>query len=307
MADLRWRLADDGPDRLFEVGRREPGRGAYAGLTFHEVEAASVLNEVPGAPWGFRWTVNAYRGCSHACVYCFARPTHEYLGFDVGTDFEREIVVKVNAVERFRAETDARAWAGDLVQLGSNTDPYQAAEGKYRLTRGIVETMVERSNPFSILTKSPLVLRDLDLLEEAVRAGIDVSVSVSVGTVDEEVWRATEPGAPHPRRRLEALRRIADVGVRVGVLAAPILPGISDAPAQLDDVRKAAADLDLPLSGPVRLHLRHASLREHYFAWLRSNHPGLVPATEVALPEPMRRPRRPKPVARPEGQLSLGV
>jgi DNA repair photolyase len=307
MSELRWTLADDAPDRLFDVDRRRPGRGAYAGLTFHEVEAASVLNEVPGAPWGFRWTVNAYRGCSHACVYCFARPTHEYLGFDIADDFDRQIVVKINAVERFRAETDPRVWPGDLVHLGSNTDPYQPAEGRYRLTRGVVETMVERSNPFSILTKSPLVLRDADLLGRAVESGIDVAVSMSVGTLDEDVWRSTEPGTPHPRRRLEALRSLADLGVRVSVLLAPILPGISDGEAQVAAVRRAARDLDLPVSGPVRLHLRTPSLRRHYLAWLGATHPGAVVPTEVALPEPRRRRRQRPSSTVPDGQLSLGV
>lgn len=304
MADLPWTLADDGPDRLFEVGRRRVGRGAYAGLTFHEVEARTVLNEVPGAPWGFRWTINPYRGCSHACVYCFARPTHEYLGFGIGDDFDRQIVVKINAVERARAETDPRIWAGDLVHLGSNTDPYQAAEGRYRLTRGILGVFVERGNPFSILTKSPLVLRDADLLEAATA---DVSVTMSVGTLDEDAWRVTEPGTPHPRRRLEALRSLADRGIRVAVLQAPVLPGISDRPDQVAAVEAACRELDIPRSGPTRLHLRSPALREHYLTWVAQACPSARAPTEQVVPVPRRRPRPPPKPAVVDGQLTLGL
>src|SRR5690606_21102870 len=129
----------------------------------------TILNRVPGDYLPFDWTINPYRGCSHACVYCFARPTHEYLGFGVGEDFDSQIVVKTNAVELVRAETAPGRWAGDPIAMGTNTDPYQPAEGKYRLTRGILEVLTERRNPFSLLTKSTLSLRDIDLFSEAAR------------------------------------------------------------------------------------------------------------------------------------------
>ena len=149
------------------MSRRVPGRGEYRGLTFHEIEAKSILNRVPGDYLPFDWTINPYRGCSHACVYCFARPTHEYLGFDIAGDFDTQIVVKINAVELARAETSPARWSGESIAMGTNTDPYQPAEGRYRLTRGILEVLVERGNPFTILTKSTLALRDIDLFAEA--------------------------------------------------------------------------------------------------------------------------------------------
>ena len=179
----------------------ERGTGRLSGMEFLHVHARRIINEVPAASrMPFRFTINAYRGCSHACTYCFARPTHDYLGLNIGEDFERRLVVKVNAVERLKVELRSPKWAGDSIAMGTNTDPYQRCEGKYRLTRGIVEVLSEARNPFSVLTKSALVLRDLDLLAEAARR-TDVSVSLSIGTLDEKVWRATEPGAPHPRRR----------------------------------------------------------------------------------------------------------
>ena len=156
---------------LFPEGslvERHVGTGEYRGLEFLHVNARTIVNAVPAASrMPFRYTINAYRGCSHACTYCFARPTHEYLGLGIGEDFERKIVVKVNAVERLRAELRSPKWAGEHIAMGTNTDPYQKAEGKYHLTQGIVRVLSEAANPFSILTKSTLVLRDLGLLVEA--------------------------------------------------------------------------------------------------------------------------------------------
>src|SRR5262245_8841278 len=172
----------------------------------------------------FRFTINAYRGCSHACVYCFARPTHEYLNLGIGEDFEKKIVVKINAVEQLKAEISRPSWQGEGIAMGTNTDPYQRCEGKYQLTRGVVEALGEAGNPFSILTKSSLILRDTDLLVKASRS-TDVSVAFSIGTLDSDVWRKTEPGTPHPLRRVDALRRLTNAGLNCGVLVAPILPG----------------------------------------------------------------------------------
>jgi DNA repair photolyase len=205
---------------------------------------------------------------------CFARPTHEYLGLDAGRDFETRIVVKINAVERARAEVAARNWGGHTIAMGTNTDPYQRCEGKYRLTRGLVEVLSEARNPFSILTKSTLILRDLDLLSEAARR-TDVRAALSIGTLDEEVWRSSEPGTPHPRRRLEAVARLNEAGVRTGVLVAPILPGLSDAPEQLEAVRKGALEAGAVSVTPIVLHLR-PGVREQYMAWLGDRHPDLV-------------------------------
>jgi DNA repair photolyase len=205
---------------------------------------------------------------------CFARPTHEYLGMNTGEDFDRRIVVKINAVERVRAELSPSRWAGDHIAMGTNTDPYQRCEGKYRLTQGIVGELSAAANPFSILTKSTLILRDIDLLAEAARR-TDVRANFSIGTLDEEVWRMSEPGTPHPLRRLEAVARLNEAGVPCGVLVAPVLPGLSDAPAQLDAVVKACVEAGARSITPLLLHLR-PGVREHYLDWLAEARPDLL-------------------------------
>jgi DNA repair photolyase len=205
---------------------------------------------------------------------CFARPTHEYLNLDPSRDFDRVIVVKVNAVEKLRAELAPRRWQGDHIAMGTNTDPYQRVEGKYRLTEGIIEVLGEAENPFSILTKGTLVLRDLDRLVEASRR-THVELCFSIGTLDEDVWRATEPGTPHPRKRIEAVARLNEAGIPCGVLVAPILPGLSDRREQLDDVVRACVDAGAPSISAVLLHLR-PGVKEHYLAWLADARPDLV-------------------------------
>ncbi|HET6664307.1 MAG TPA: radical SAM protein [Acidimicrobiales bacterium] len=440
MTELRWRQADRPQDQgaLFDepVFEREPGRGEFRGMEFLHVRAHRIINEVPAAPFGFRYTINAYRGCSHACTYClagetpvlmadgsarpladvrpgdavfgtvrdgagrrcvptsvidhwstvkpayrltladdtplvasgdhrfltdrgwkhvtrtglgsgprphltrhhsllgvdglggitgdalagpagaavtggarrrvvgieplgadlplfdittgtgdfiangvvshncFARPTHTYLDLDADRDFERRIVVKVNAVSRLRHELDPRRWAGDLIAMGTNTDPYQRAEGKYRLTRGVVEALVEQANPFSILTKSTLVLRDLELLAEAARR-TDVRVNLSIGTLDEAVWRATEPGTPHPTHRVRAVERLNAAGVPTGVLVAPVLPDLSDDPAQLEAVVRACVEAGARSISSVLLHLR-PGVKEVFLGRLAETHPHLM-------------------------------
>ncbi len=274
---IRWELA--GGDRpqlaMFPAAERVVGRGEYRGLEFFHVEAKRLVNQVPAATrLPFRFTINAYRGCSHACTYCFARPTHAYLGLDAGRDFETKIVVKVNAVELARAETAPGRWGSDLIAMGTNTDPYQPAEGKYRLTRGIVKVLAERRIPFSILTKSPLVLRDLELLTAAAREA-DVSVNFSIGTLDEEVWKATEPGTPHPGRRVEAVARLRAAGIRSGVLVAPVLPGLSDRPDQLEAVVAACVAAGADFVSPMLLHLK-PGVREEYLGWLAATRPDLM-------------------------------
>ncbi len=276
---LRWALAEnEGGGTLFpdeRVAERHVGKGAYAGMEFLHVNARTVINTVPAeSRMPFRHTVNPYRGCSHACVYCFARPTHDYLGLGIGTDFERKIVVKVNAVERLRAELRAPSWHGDHIAMGTNTDPYQHAEGKYHLTRGIVEVLSGARNPFSILTKSTLILRDAALLAAAC-ARTDVGVSFSIGTLDRAVWSLTEPGTPPPDRRVEAIRRLTAMDVPCGVLVAPVLPGLSDSEEQLTEVVQACADAGAESITGVALHLR-GTVRGHYFDWLEGARPDLV-------------------------------
>ncbi len=278
--DLRWRLAaDDDAGALFPdetAASRHVGTGAFEGTEFLHVNARSVINRVPAASrMPFRYTINAYRGCSHACVYCFARPTHEHLGLGIGDDFDRRIVVKVNAVERTRAELRSPRWGGHRIAMGTNTDPYQRAEGKYHLTRGIVHALGEARNPFSILTKSTLVLRDLDLLTWAA-SRTEVRVDLSIGTLDAEVWRLTEPGTPPPARRVDAVRRLNEAGIACGVLVAPVLPGLSDGEDQVRAVVAACRAAGAVSVTAVPLHLR-PGVRQHFLAWLAGARPDLVP------------------------------
>ncbi len=240
-----------------------------------EIRARSVINRVQGADPMFRWTLNPYRGCSHACVYCFARRTHEYLDLDSGHDFDTRILVKVNAGERLRAELAHRTWRGEHIAMGTNTDPYQRAEGHYRLMPQIIAALRDAANPFSILTKGTLVLRDLDLLEQAARV-TDVGLAVSVGSVDEVVWRTVEPGTPSPRARLNVARRLTERGLECSVLMAPILPGLTDSAEQIEETVAAVAEAGATRLTPVVLHLRPGA-REWYRAWLAREHPRLLP------------------------------
>jgi DNA repair photolyase len=279
---LRWRLADEESDAAQgaffnseDLVEHHVGTGEFRGMEFLHVNARRIINEVPASSrMPFRYTINAYRGCSHACIYCFARPTHEYLGLNIGEDFDRRIVVKVNAVERLRAEVAARRWAGHHIAMGTNTDPYQRCEGKYHLTQGVVKVLSEAANPFSILTKSTLILRDLDLLAAAAER-TSVRANLSIGTLDEDVWRLTEPGTPHPRRRVEAVRRLNEAGVPCGVLIGPVIPGMSDRPDQVKEVVEACADAGAVTISAVSLHLR-PGVREHYLGWLQTARPDLL-------------------------------
>ncbi|HEY8301451.1 MAG TPA: hypothetical protein VIG48_06110 [Jatrophihabitans sp.] len=197
---------------------------------------------------------------------CFARPTHEYLGLDAGTDFDTKIVVKINAVDVLRKELARPGWQRESVAMGTNTDPYQRAEAKFKLTRGIIAALIDADTPFSILTKSPLVTRDLDLIAPAAQR-LDVSVTFSIGTIDEHAWRLSEPGAPHPLRRVEAMRAIAAAGVRTGALMAPILPGLSDRPDQLAATARAIEDAGGAVHHAHPVYLRGAT-REHFMSRL---------------------------------------
>jgi DNA repair photolyase len=222
----------------------------------------------------FSWTINPYRGCSHACVYCFARPTHTFMDMNAGRDFETKIVVKVNAPEVLQRELAAPRWKGEHVAMGTATDPYQRAEGRYRLMPRIVAALMAARNPFSILTKGTLILRDLDLLRRAA-AVAPVSAAFSIGTLDEEAWRRTEPGTPHPRERMAAVAELNRAGIPTGVLMAPVLPGITDHPRMLREVVAAALDAGATHVSPILLHLR-PGVREGFMEWLEEAHPDLV-------------------------------
>src|SRR3954447_16615224 len=241
---------------------------------FYEVHAKSALNKVPARmPWG--WTINPYRGCTHACAYCFARPTHEFLDLNAREDFEREIVVKVNVPEVLRAELARPSWKGEHVAMGTNTDPYQWVEGRYRLMEGIWEALRDAANPASILTKSPLLLRDTKLLQELGERA-EVSAAFSVPTIDEKAWRAAEPHTPHPRKRLEAVAELTRAGIPTGVLVAPLIPGVNDDPAHVEEIVELATAAGASHIGGIALHLR-GEVRDIWFDWLGAHRPDLVP------------------------------
>ncbi|MFF8553921.1 Rv2578c family radical SAM protein [Streptomyces sp. NPDC015501] len=247
----------------------------FRGVTFHEIRARSILNRVPGASrMPFEWTVNPYRGCTHACVYCFARKAHSRLGLDTGTGFDSQIVVKTNAAELLQRELGSRHWQGEHVAIGTDVDCYQRAEGRYRLMPGVISALRDRANPFSILTKGTLILRDLELLRRAAEVA-EVGVSVSVGFGDRELWRAVEPGAPSPDRRLDTVRALTDAGIGCSVLMAPVIPFLGDRPEQLRATVAAVAAAGATSVTPLVLHLRPGA-REWYLHWLGRRHPHLV-------------------------------
>jgi DNA repair photolyase len=273
-----------------ESGRRLPGYREPAVVRtfdapealdtrFYEVHCRSALNRVPKrSRMPFPWTINPYRGCTHACTYCFARPTHTYLDMDAGRDFEREIVVKVNLPEVLRVELARPSWKREHVALGTNTDPYQWVESRYRLMPEVWRALRDSGTPCSVLTKSPLLLRDIGLFEElAARGGF--TANLSIPTLDEKAWRATEPHTPHPRKRIEAVAELNRAGVPTGVLVAPLMPGINDAPEQVEPILEACAAAGATHIGGIALHLR-GEVREIFFDWLRSHRPELVPRYE---------------------------
>src|SRR4051794_17775982 len=248
------------------------------GINFHEVRARSALNHVPGSRYGFSWTINPYRGCSHACSYCFARRTHSYLDLGPGRDFEREIVVKVNVPELLRAELKRPGWRRELVALGTNTDPYQWVESRYRLMPEILEALEAAETPVSVLTKSPLVMRDVEIFERLAKK-LPVSVNLSVPTLDEEAWRATEPHTPSPAARLDAVEELRARGIESGVLVAPLMPGINDEPEQVQPIVERAKEAGASFLGGVALHLR-GEVKDVFFAWLEAKRPDLLPKYE---------------------------
>jgi len=248
------------------------------GINFHEVRAKSALNRVPGGRYGFGWTINPYRGCTHACVFCFARRTHTYLDLNAGRDFEREIVVKVNVPEVLRAELARPSWKRELVALGTNTDPYQWVESRYRMMPEILAALAEADTPVSVLTKSPLVMRDVELYERMAQR-VPVSVNLSVPTLDEKAWRATEPHTPSPGARLDAVAELRKRGIDSGVLIAPLMPGINDTPDQVQPIVDRAREAGATFLGGVALHLRD-EVRDVFFGWLQSKRPDLLPEYE---------------------------
>ncbi len=247
----------------------------FEGMTFHEVLCKSALNKVPNAAaLPFRYTVNGYRGCSHACRYCFARPTHEYLDFDVGTDFDTQIVVKTNVAEVLRQELRRPSWQRETVALGTNTDPYQRAEGRYALMPGIISALADSGTPMSILTKGTLLRRDLPLISQAAQQ-VPLSVAISLAVGDPQLHRDVEPGTPTPQARLALITAIREAALGCHVMVAPVLPHLTDSTEHLDALLGQIAAAGATSVTVFGLHLRGAT-RGWFMAWLARAHPELT-------------------------------
>ena len=238
-------------------------------IEYREEPCKSALNRVTSMP--FRWSLNPYMGCAHRCTFCYVRGFERRAGRPSDERYGTSIRVKINVAEVLRRGLARRSWKHELVAIGAATDPYQPAEGRFRLTRACLEVLCEASNPLSIITRSPMILRDLDVLAEAARRA-DVSVTFSVPTLDLEVWRRTEPGTPPPAQRLRALEKLVASGIRAGVGIAPILPGLSDRPEQLAEVVRAARAAGATQVWGKLLYLT-AGTREHFLENLARDWP----------------------------------
>jgi DNA repair photolyase len=247
----------------------------FDGITFHEVLCKSALNKIPdAAALPFKFTVNGYRGCSHACRYCFARPTHEYLDLDYGNDFDTQIVVKTNVADVLQREVGRRSWRRETVALGTNTDPYQRAEGRYALMPGIIGALAGSGTPLSILTKGTLLRRDLPLIVDA-SGQVPVSLAVSLAVGDPELHKQVEPGTPTPQSRLGLIGAIRDAGLDCHVMVAPVLPYLTDSVEHLDGLLRQIASAGATGATVFGLHLR-GSTRGWFMSWLARTHPQLV-------------------------------
>jgi DNA repair photolyase len=245
-------------------------------VEYREEPCKTALNPVKGM--GFKWSLNPYMGCVHRCTFCYVRHFEHRSDRPSGDRYGTSIRVKTNVAEVLRKELARASWEHEHVAIGAATDPYQPAEGKYKLTRSCLETLSDASNPFSIITRGPMIVRDLDVLVEAAQRG-SVSVTFSVPTIDEEVWKRTEPSTAHPRQRLKAIRTLVDAGINARVGMAPILPGISDRPEQLRDVVRAAREAGATGIWANLLFLRPGT-REHFLAHLAEDWPEQVPHYE---------------------------
>lgn len=238
--------------------------------SYQLVEARTALNRVRGM--SFHWSLNPYRGCAHDCVYCYARATHAYLDLHP-EDFARVLFVKTNLPERLSEELRRPSWRRERVAVGTATDPYQPIEGRFRITRRCLEVFARARSPISLVTKGTMVLRDLDVLQD-LTASAGATVCVSVPTIDREIWRRTEPGTPPPAQRLRVLERLVSGGIHAGVLLAPLLPGLSASPEQIEKTVRAAADHGAAFIGAGLLHLE-PGIRAYYDQFLDREYPAL--------------------------------
>ena len=243
------------------------------GPEYREEPCRSALNRVKGM--AFKWSLNPYMGCVHRCTFCYVRAFERRADRPSDDRYGSSIRVKVNVADVLRRELSRPSWEREWIAIGAATDPYQPAEGRYRLTRACIEALAEARNPFSIITRGPMIVRDIDVLVEAAGRA-SVSVTFSIPTLDEDVWRKTEPSTAHPRQRLKAVSKLVDAGIKTGVGMAPILPGISDRPGQLREVVKAAREAGATGVWTNLLFLRPGT-REHFLQHLAEDWPELVP------------------------------
>lgn len=281
----------------------------FAGVTFHEVMAKSALNRVPSSSrMLFDWTVNPYRGCSHGCVYCFARGTHEYLELDAGADFDNQVVVKLNVADVLGREVRRASWNRERVHLGTNTDPYQRAEGRYALMPGIIDALASSGTPLAILTKGTLLRRDLPLLSAAAEQ-VPVSIAMSIAIFDDALQKSAEPGTPTATARLATVRAAVEAGFRVRVFLMPIMPHLTDSLERLDDALTQIREAGATAVTWGALHLR-PGVKPWFMQWLERDHPdlvssyrGLYPGASAAAPKAYRQwlARRIRPLVRAHG------
>jgi DNA repair photolyase len=245
--------------------------------TYQEVRCKSALNRVKGKAY-MQWSLNPYRGCTHGCHYCFARRYHAHLELGAGDQFASVIFVKTNFVAVLRKELDRPAWKKESIGFGTATDPYQPIEGTYKISRGVIEALRDAATPVGIVTKGPMVVRDIDVLQELSKVA-SCRVHMSVPTVDEDAWDRLEPGVAHPMQRLKAVRQLVDAGIDCGVLMAPIVPGFSTQPAKIERTIKAIADSGATSIGAMVMHM-DGGTRDHFMALLQREYPDLVPMYE---------------------------
>jgi DNA repair photolyase len=247
-----------------------------AGADVQEIYCKTLLNKIDVPRFPFKWTMNPYRGCRHACTYCYARPTHEFLGMDSGKDFDTKVFAKVNAPEVLRKELQRRSWRNESIAIGTASDPYEPAEAEYKITRRLLKVLQDFHNPVTITTKGVLVRRDVDILAELSQVA-DVHVNFSIGTINEKVWRTMEPGTPRPEARLEAMQYLVENGVSAGVNMAPLLPGISDDEANMQAVAEAAYDHKAQYLSANVLNLKPGA-KAWFIPLLKESYPHLVSA-----------------------------
>src|SRR5579864_3325918 len=249
-----------------------------ADVDYAEATCKSALNPVKNM--GFSWSLNPYTGCEHRCAFCYVRAFELRADRPSDDRYGRTIRVKVNVAEVLRAELSRRSWRKETIVIGAATDPYQPAEGRFRLTRQCLQVLRDFSNPAAMITRGPMIVRDIDVLSELARRA-DLHITFSIPTVDDEVWRKTEPGTAHPRQRLRAIEKLVAAGIDVGVGMAPILPGLSDRPEQLEQVVKAARAAGATGLWAGMLHLKDGT-RQHFMTVLGRHWPELVPRYEAA-------------------------